>query len=75
MKIFFGLVNRLVEMGVKVIHSSLAEVHVSGHACQEELKLIHTLVKPKYFMPIHGEYRMQVIHAQTAAECDIPLEN
>ena len=51
-KIFFGLVNRLVEMGVKVIHSSLAEVHVSGHACQEELKLIHTLVKPKYFMPV-----------------------
>ena len=74
-KIFFGLVNRLVEMGVKVIHSSLAEVHVSGHACQEELKLIHTLVKPKYFIPVHGESRHLKRHAKLAVEMGMPKEN
>lgn len=74
-KIFFGLVNRLVEMGVKVIHSSLADVHVSGHACQEELKLIHTLVKPKYFIPVHGESRHLKRHAKLAVEMGMPEEN
>lgn len=51
------VINRLIETGTEVIYESLAEVHVSGHARQEELKLIHTLVKPKYFIPAHGEYR------------------
>ena len=62
-------------MGVKVIHSSLAEVHVSGHACQEELKLIHTLVKPKYFIPVHGESRHLKRHAKLAVEMGMPKEN
>lgn len=56
-KLISKVVNQLFKKGANVIYESLAEVHVSGHACQEELKLIHTLVKPKYFMPVHGEYR------------------
>lgn len=51
------VINRIVEVGASVIYEALADVHVSGHACQEELKLIHTLVKPKFFIPVHGEYR------------------
>lgn len=74
-KIFFGLVNRLVEMGVKVIYSSLADVHVSGHACQEELKLIHTLVRPKYFIPVHGESRHLKTHAKLAVDMGTKEEN
>lgn len=74
-KIFFGLVNRLVEMGVKVIYSSLADVHVSGHACKEELKLIHTLVKPKYFIPVHGESRHLKTHAKLAMDMGTKEEN
>lgn len=74
-KIFFGLVNRLVEMGVKVIYSSLADVHVSGHACQEELKLIHTLVKPKYFIPVHGESRHLKTHKKLAIDMGTKEEN
>lgn len=62
-------------MGVKVIHSSLAEVHVSGHACQEELKLIHTLVKPKYFIPVHGESRHLKTHAKLAVEMGMSKDN
>ncbi|HZK33316.1 MAG TPA: ribonuclease J [Tissierellaceae bacterium] len=60
------LINNLIERGTKVVYESLADVHVSGHACQEELKLIHNIVKPKYFMPIHGEYRHLKIHAEIA---------
>ncbi len=51
------VINKLVESGIEVIYEALAEVHVSGHARQEELKLIHNLVKPKFFVPVHGEYR------------------
>ena len=51
------VINQLIRIGANVIYESLAEVHVSGHACQEELKLIHSLVKPKFFIPVHGEYR------------------
>lgn len=51
------LINQLFRCGANVIYNSLAEVHVSGHACQEELKLLHSLVKPRYFVPVHGEYR------------------
>ena len=51
-----NVINKLLATGANVIYESLADVHVSGHACREELKLIHTLVKPKYFIPIHGEY-------------------
>lgn len=51
------LIDRLISKGAEVIYDAMEEVHVSGHACQEELKLIHALIRPKFFMPIHGEYR------------------
>ncbi len=51
------LINQLFRCGANVIYNSLAEVQASGHACQEELKLLHSLVKPRYFVPVHGEYR------------------
>ena len=56
----------MFKKGANVIYESLAEIHVSGHACQEELKLIHTLVRPKYFMPVHGEYRHLKRHSLLA---------
>ncbi|MCG4586355.1 ribonuclease J, partial [Anaerosalibacter bizertensis] len=69
------VINQLMEKGVNVIYESLADVHVSGHACQEELKLIHALVKPKYFIPVHGEYRHLRRHAQLAEDLGMPKEN
>lgn len=60
------VINNLVERGTDVIYESLADVHVSGHACEEELKLIHSLVKPKFFMPVHGEYKHLKKHAEIA---------
>ncbi len=60
------VINALFKKGADVIYESLADVHVSGHACQEELKLIHSLVKPKYFIPVHGEYRHLQQHANLA---------
>lgn len=61
-----GVINELFRKGANVIYEALADVHVSGHACQEELKLIHNLVKPKYFLPVHGEYRHLKQHADLA---------
>jgi len=61
-----NVVNRLVEKGAEVIYSDIAETHVSGHACQEELKLMHSLIRPKYFMPVHGEARHLITHAELA---------
>ena len=69
------VINKLVEIGTKVIYESLADVHVSGHACQEELKLIHTLIKPKFFIPVHGEARHLKRHAELAEELGMPKEN
>lgn len=60
------VVNELFKKGAEVVHESFAEVHVSGHACQEELKLMHKLVNPQYFMPVHGEYRHLKKHADLA---------
>lgn len=60
------VINQLMAKGANVIYEALADVHVSGHACQEELKLIHTLVNPKYFIPVHGEYRHLKRHAELA---------
>ena len=60
------VIDDLMQMGVEVVYSALADVHVSGHACQEEQKLMLTLVKPKYFIPVHGEYRQLVAHKETA---------
>lgn len=69
------IINKLIENGTEVIYESLADVHVSGHARQEELKLIHTLVKPKYFIPVHGEYKHLKRHADLAEELGMPKEN
>ncbi|TAH63672.1 MAG: ribonuclease J [Gottschalkiaceae bacterium] len=69
------VINQLFKKGVDVIYEALADVHVSGHACQEELKLMHSLVKPKYFIPVHGEYRHLKQHAKLASELGMPKEN
>ena len=62
------VIDQLYRCGANVIYKALAEVHVSGHACQEELKLMHALVKPGYFIPVHGEYhRMLWQHAVLAS--------
>lgn len=68
-------INNLFMRGAEVIYGRDAGVHVSGHACREEQKLMINLCKPKFFMPIHGEYRMLVKHAQLATECGVPAEN
>lgn len=62
----YNVINALYKLGADVIYDELAEVHTSGHACQEELKLMHSLVKPKFFMPIHGEYRHLKTHKELA---------
>lgn len=61
-----NVVNKLFEKGAEVIYSDIADIHVSGHACEEELKLMHSLIKPKFFVPVHGEYRHLKRHAQIA---------
>lgn len=69
-------INKLYLQGVKVCsNTSLADVHTSGHGYTEELKLMLRLIKPKYFMPFHGEYRMLKAHADLAIECGIPKQN
>ena len=70
-----NVVNRLLEKGADVIYSGMADIHVSGHACQEELKLLHTLIRPKYFMPVHGEYRHLIAHAKLAKDLGMRDEN
>jgi len=69
------VINNLVEKGTEVIFEALADVHVSGHACQEELKLIQTLVKPKYFIPVHGEFRHLKKHAEIGETLGLSREN
>ncbi|NLM97922.1 MAG: ribonuclease J [Halanaerobiaceae bacterium] len=68
-------INQLYKRGAEVIYEDVSGVHVSGHASQEELKLMLNLVKPKYFVPIHGEYRHLTKHAALAREVGIPEEN
>jgi len=65
-KSVYRVINNLYRLGAEVIYESLENVHVSGHACKEELKLLHTLLKPKYFMPVHGEYRHLKKHVDLA---------
>lgn len=69
------IINHLFRRGANVIYEKVSEVHVSGHASKEELKLMLNLIKPKYFMPIHGEYRHLVYHSMLAKKQDIPKEN
>jgi ribonuclease J len=68
-------INMLYKAGAEVIHGSLNDIHTSGHGGQEEQKLMLRLMKPKYFMPVHGEYRMQKMHVKLAVDCGIPEEN
>lgn len=70
-----NVVNQLVEKGAEVIYSDIADTHVSGHACQEELKLMHSLIRPKFFMPVHGEYRHLKTHAELAHLLGVPMQN
>lgn len=69
------VIDELMKIGAEVIYSSLEDVHVSGHACQEEQKLIITLAKPKFFIPVHGEYRQLIAHAETAKKLGIEPKN
>lgn len=74
-KLVSKVIDELMKIGAEVIYSSLEDVHVSGHACQEEQKLILTLAKPKYFIPVHGEYRQLMAHAETAKSIGIEAKN
>lgn len=69
------VVNELMKSGAEVIYEAMYEVHVSGHACQEELKLMLALTKPKFFIPVHGEYKHLKKHAQIAEDMGIPNKN
>ena len=69
------VIDDLMQIGAEVIYSSLEDIHVSGHACQEEQKLIISLVRPKFFLPVHGEYRQLRAHAETARKVGIEPRN
>lgn len=74
-KMIYNVINNLYRLGAQVVYQSLAEVHVSGHACKEELKLMYSLVHPKYFMPVHGEYRHLKQHAELIEGLGLPSAN
>ena len=74
-KLVSKVINRLFQKGAEVIYKSLSEIHVSGHACQEELKLMQCLVKPKFFIPVHGEYRHLKQHGELAISLGMPEGN
>ena len=65
-KMIYGVINNLYRLGAEVIYESLEPIHVSGHACQGELKMLHSLINPKFFIPVHGEYRHLKKHARLA---------
>ena len=64
----YQVINNLYKKGAEVVYDSIEKIHVSGHACQEELKILHSILKPKFFIPVHGEYRHLKKHAKLAAE-------
>ncbi len=74
-RLVYNVINNLYRHGARVIYESLAEVHASGHACQEEIKLIHSLIKPKFFVPVHGETRHLQKHAELAVKLGTPPQN
>lgn len=74
-KLIIKITNELLKKGVTVLNNSDAEVHVSGHGCAEELKMMHVLTKPKFFVPMHGEFRHLKKHTELAEEVGMPKEN
>ena len=74
-KLISKVINLLFERGARVVYNDIADIHVSGHAAQEDLKLINRMVKPKFFMPVHGEYRMLKRHAELANELGMAQQN
>ncbi len=74
-KLVSKVIDDLMKIGAEVVYSSLADIHVSGHACQEEQKLMISLTRPKYFIPVHGEYRQLIAHASTAQKVGIDKQN
>lgn len=74
-RMIFNVINNLYRHGCKVIYESLADVHVSGHAYQEEIKLLHSLIKPKFFIPVHGERRHQCKHVELAESMGMGIQN
>lgn len=74
-KYVYNVINALYKLGADVIYDELAEVHVSGHACQEELKTIHALTKPTFFIPVHGEYRHLRMHSLLAQQLGMDQRN
>ena len=74
-KLVGRIINELCKCGVKVIHDASADVHVSGHACQEEIKLMQALTRPKYFMPVHGEYKHLAANRELALSMGMPSQN
>jgi ribonuclease J len=74
-KMIYRVINNLYKKGAKVVYESLEKIHVSGHACQEEHKILHSLLKPKFFIPVHGEYRHLKLHADLAQTLDMPARN
>lgn len=74
-KSIYKVINELIKKGADVIYDGLMDVHVSGHARQEEIKIMHSLVKPKYLMPIHGEYKMLQCHKNLACELGMDKNN
>ncbi len=71
----YRTVDNLFRLGARVLYNRVADVHVRGHAAQEELKIVQSLVRPKYFVPIHGEYRHMVLHAHLARAMGVPNDN
>ena len=74
-KMVYRVINNLYKKGARVVYESLDKIHVSGHACQEEHKILHSLLKPKFFIPVHGEYRHLKRHAQLAQSLGMPKQN
>ena len=74
-KLVGRIINELTRNGVNVLHDAVVEVHVSGHACQEEIKLMQALIKPKYYMPVHGEYRHLAANRALAMDMGIESNN
>lgn len=74
-KLVYRVIDNLYRLGADVVYESIQNIHVSGHACREEHKIMHTLLKPKFFIPVHGEYRHLKKHALLAQELGMPVSN